>query len=109
MQSHEAFDDPADAPHQESSLEELMHKVARLSGEALPAGDAALVQQLRDAVRSRAVIEQAKGIIMGERRCTAEEAFAVLVKLSQESNLKLRDVAHGLVGEAGGWTARRPG
>jgi GAF domain-containing protein len=56
-----------------------------------------LAQHLRLAMASRAVIEQAKGIIMGERRCTAEEAFAVLKKASQDSNRKLRDVAAALV------------
>ena len=57
-------------------------------------------------MRSRAVIEQAKGIIMGQRRCTAEEAFEALVTMSQDANRKLRDIAHDLVDETGGWTAR---
>jgi AmiR/NasT family two-component response regulator len=43
------------------------------------------------------VIEQAKGIIMGDRRCSADEAFAILTKLSQDTNRKLRDVAVVLV------------
>jgi GAF domain-containing protein len=53
--------------------------------------------QLQAAMRSRAAIEQAKGILMGGRRCTAEEAFDILVKLSQDSNRKLRDVAQALL------------
>ena len=61
---------------------------------------AGLARDLQAAMASRAVIEQAKGIIMGERRCTADEAFAVLTKLSQDSNRKLRDVAAALVGRA---------
>jgi GAF domain-containing protein len=61
---------------------------------------AALAQQMQTAMQSRAVIEQAKGIIMGERRCTAEEAFAILTKVSQDSNRKLRDVATALVDRA---------
>ena len=52
------------------------------------------------AMRSRAVIEQAKGIIMGDRRCSADEAFAILTKLSQDTNHKLRDVAVALVKRA---------
>jgi AmiR/NasT family two-component response regulator len=51
-------------------------------------------------MESRAVIEQAKGIIMGQRRCTADEAFRLLSKLSQDSNRKLREVAEALVAEA---------
>lgn len=59
-----------------------------------------LAQQMEAAMRSRAVIEQAKGIIMGERRCTADDAFAILMKVSQDSNRKLRDVATALVERA---------
>jgi GAF domain-containing protein len=63
---------------------------------------AKLAQQLQTAMASRAVIEQAKGIIMGRRRCSAEEAFAVLTRISQDSNRKLRDVAAALVAKAQG-------
>jgi AmiR/NasT family two-component response regulator len=56
-----------------------------------------LANHMELAMRSRAVIEQAKGIIMGDRRCSADEAFAILTKLSQDTNHKLRDVAVALV------------
>jgi GAF domain-containing protein len=59
-----------------------------------------LAEQLQTAMDSRAVIEQAKGVLMGQRRCTAEEAFDILVKLSQQSNRKLREVAQALVDSA---------
>jgi GAF domain-containing protein len=58
---------------------------------------ATLAQHMQAAMLSRAVIEQAKGIIMAQRRCTAEQAFAILSKISQDSNRKLRDVAALLV------------
>jgi GAF domain-containing protein len=61
---------------------------------------ASLAHHMQTAMESRAVIEQAKGIVMGERRCTAEEAFGILVKVSQDSNRKLRDVAVALVDKA---------
>ncbi|HYN97490.1 MAG TPA: GAF and ANTAR domain-containing protein [Pilimelia sp.] len=61
---------------------------------------ATLAQHMQAAMASRAVIEQAKGVIMGERRCTAEEAFAILAKVSQDSNRKVREVAAALVDEA---------
>jgi GAF domain-containing protein len=61
---------------------------------------ATLAQHMQAAMESRAVIDQAKGIIMGERRCTADEAFAILTKVSQDSNRKLRDVAAALVATA---------
>jgi GAF domain-containing protein len=53
--------------------------------------------QLRKAMESRAVIEQAKGVIMGQSRCSAEEAFDVLVRASQRENRKLRDIALEIV------------
>ncbi len=56
-----------------------------------------LAKHMEIAMRSRAVIEQAKGIIMGDRRCSADEAFAILQKLSQDTNHKLRDVAVTLI------------
>jgi len=58
---------------------------------------ASLAQQMQAAMQSRAVIEQAKGILMGSRRCTADQAFAILNKISQDTNRKLRDVATTLV------------
>jgi hypothetical protein len=42
----------------------------------------------------------APGIVMADRRCTAEEAFRILVKVSQDTNRKLRDVATTLVNQA---------
>ncbi len=59
-----------------------------------------LTEQLRTALTSRSVIDQAMGIIMGQRRCTAEEAFAVLRAASQRRNIRLRDVARELVDSA---------
>ncbi|WP_306839760.1 GAF and ANTAR domain-containing protein [Catenuloplanes nepalensis] len=59
-----------------------------------------LAEQMRAAMEHRAVIEQAKGIIMAERRCTADEAFRILAGLSQDTNRKLRDVAAALVAQA---------
>jgi GAF domain-containing protein len=56
-----------------------------------------LAEQLQTAMESRAVIEQAKGILMAQQSCSADEAFNVLVKLSQQSNRKLREVAQALV------------
>ncbi|MFF0251122.1 ANTAR domain-containing protein [Micromonospora zamorensis] len=63
---------------------------------------ATLAAQMQEAMRSRAVIEQAKGIIMGDRRCSSEEAFALLSKISQDTNRKVREVAEALVAQAVG-------
>jgi len=59
-----------------------------------------VAEQLQQAMQSRAVIEQAKGILMAQRRCNAQRAFDLLVSASQRSNRKLRDVAQDLVDSA---------
>jgi GAF domain-containing protein len=58
------------------------------------------VEQMEAAMVSRATIEQAKGILMGGRHCGESEAFDILVRLSQQSGRKLRDVAAALVEQA---------
>jgi AmiR/NasT family two-component response regulator len=57
------------------------------------------VAQLREAMDRRAPIEQAKGALMQQMRCRAEEAFAELVRRSQRSHVKLHDVAVALLAE----------
>lgn len=52
-----------------------------------------LIGQLEEALQSRDVIGQAKGILMAQRRITAEAAFAELRRVSSQLNRKLRDVA----------------
>jgi GAF domain-containing protein len=56
-----------------------------------------LSDNLSAAMKSRAVIEQAKGIIMGSTGCTADEAFDQLTRQSQHENIKLRDIAAEIV------------
>jgi GAF domain-containing protein len=56
-----------------------------------------LGEDMAEAMKSRATIEQAKGILMGAQRCTADEAFQILVRASQRENRKLREIAAGLV------------
>lgn len=52
---------------------------------------------LREALRSRDVIGQAKGILMEREKITGDEAFARLRRSSQHLNVKLREVARRLV------------
>lgn len=65
---------------------------------------ATLISQLEQAIASRAVIEQAKGAVAVVRRISPDEAFAVLRTVSQESNVKLRDVAARTLAEFGALT-----
>ena len=53
--------------------------------------------QLRTAMMSRALIEQAKGILMERHKIKEDEAFTLLTHASQRTNAKLRDVAEELV------------
>ncbi|MCC8247675.1 GAF and ANTAR domain-containing protein [Saccharothrix luteola] len=55
--------------------------------------------QLRQALTSRAVIDQAKGIVMAVHRVGADEAFTMLVERSQRENVKLRDFAERFVND----------
>ena len=70
--------------------------VALLNASLLESREA-LARQLERAMASRAVIEQAKGIIMARTGCSAEEAFAVLARRSQNANRKLHDLAAEVV------------
>jgi GAF domain-containing protein len=56
-----------------------------------------LTDNLRIALTSRSVIDQAIGIVMGRERCSADQAFDVLRKVSQHRNTKLRHVATEVV------------
>lgn len=56
-----------------------------------------LTGHLREALESRDVIGQAKGIVMARRGCTPEAAFEALRKVSQQRNIKLRDIAEQVV------------
>ncbi len=67
-----------------------------------------LTEQLEQALSSRSVIDQAIGIIMGQQRCDAPTAFAVLRAASQSRNRKIRDIATDLVTSISG-TPAAPG
>lgn len=56
-----------------------------------------ITDQLRAALTSRTVIDQAIGIIMGQSRCDADVAFGMLRKASQNRNVKLRVVAAEII------------
>jgi hypothetical protein len=61
-----------------------------------------LADDLRAAMESRTTIDLAAGIIMGQNRCSQNEAMAILTRASSGRNMKLRDVAAGLVSSLDG-------
>ena len=59
-----------------------------------------LSEHLEVALKSRAEIDQATGIIMAATGCSADDAFQRLRQQSQHENIKLRDIAHEIVTRA---------
>jgi GAF domain-containing protein len=59
-----------------------------------------LTEQLQAALTSRAVIDQALGIVMSRTGGTEADAFASLRRRSQDTNVKLNVIARGIVDEA---------
>ena len=55
------------------------------------------IKDLRQALESRSVIDQAKGLIRSWLCCDEDEAFAALRTASQHANVKLRVLATELV------------
>ncbi|WP_313818484.1 GAF and ANTAR domain-containing protein [Citricoccus sp.] len=53
------------------------------------------------ALRSRTSIDLAVGVIMGQNRCSQEEAFKILTEVSSHRNIKVRDLATSLVDQVG--------
>ena len=65
-----------------------------------------LSDQLKEALESRAVIDQAKGILIAREGISPDEAFSLLLKASQAGNVKVRDIALQLVADAQGLSAK---
>ncbi|MFC5825577.1 GAF and ANTAR domain-containing protein [Nonomuraea insulae] len=63
--------------------------------------------QLKEALTTRAIIDQALGIVMAQRRCTAQQAFEILRHVSQDKNVKLQQLATSLVERVSGEPAQR--
>ena len=64
---------------------------------ALALAEAQRADQMHDALSSRDVIGQAKGILMERHGVTADAAFSVLSRVSQAENIKLAEVARRFV------------
>ena len=88
----------ADTDHTAGIVNSLLGDIALLHGE---------ITHLREALVSRAVIDQAKGMLMLSYRISDEAAFALLARLSQNTNTKLRVVAQAVV-DTSGWPNREP-
>ena len=69
------------------------HASLALAGAEIHAEDLAQLATLREALATRDVIGQAKGMLMAIRHIGADEAFDLLRRTSQDENVKLHEVA----------------
>ncbi|MDN3250290.1 ANTAR domain-containing protein [Streptomyces sp. ZSW22] len=88
---------PEPEQEQEPEPEQETEPPAAPSSPAPPAEQLHVLQeevdQLRRAIASRPVIDQARGVLMALHACTSDEAWHILREASQLSNTKLRTVA----------------
>ena len=63
---------------------------------AVAFSDAQEISQLNQALDTRDLIGQAKGILMERFKISSQQAFQILTRASSESNMKLREVADHL-------------
>jgi GAF domain-containing protein len=102
-----ALDVYADRPHKfdRATIEVIQREVAsassalRLAVRMEKHRDAEA--DLKAAMASRTTIDLAVGIVMGQNRCTQEQAFDILRSASSHRNVKLRDLAAELVATVG--------
>jgi GAF domain-containing protein len=90
-------DGPFDEATQQIGAAFAAYAGVAVANAGLYASTAALAANLQQALDSRAVIEQAKGVLMARFHCSADEAFHRLVHESNASNRKVRDIAHDIV------------
>jgi GAF domain-containing protein len=83
---------------EEATASLLAQQASAVLATAVAFADAAnLNGQLLDALATRDLIGQAKGILMAREQCDASAAFDILRRASQRTNRKLRDIAVDLV------------
>ncbi len=75
---------------------------AALALAARQASAAELTGQMQEALASRAVIDQALGVVMAQERCTGSQAFDILRSASHNRNIKLREIARQIVTSVSG-------
>jgi hypothetical protein len=91
-------------PDQLQLAELLVAYGGALVGAVFEYGDSRrTADQLRDAATARAIVDQAKGILMHALGCTADEALDRMRQVSQRSNIRATEVAQRVI------DAHRPG
>jgi hypothetical protein len=86
---------------------ELAELLVAFGGAVADYGDTQRVaDQLRDAASSRAIVDQAKGILMHALGCTADEALQRMREVSQRSGIRATEVARRIIGAHTGRSGR---
>jgi hypothetical protein len=94
-------------PDQLQLAELLVAYGGALVGAVADYGDSQRVaDQLRDAASSRAIVDQAKGILMHALGCSADEALARMREVSQRSNIRATEVAQRIIDAHSGRSGR---
>jgi hypothetical protein len=93
----------------EANLERLTESRSRMAATRIEVAEArserellhkSAFARLQARLDSMPVIEQAKGILMAQAACQPDEAFDILRRASQRSNVKVRDLASEIVRRA---------
>lgn len=58
------------------------------------------IHQLEEGMKTRQMVGQAVGLVMASQKVDADEAFRILVRISQRTNVKVRELAQRLIDEA---------
>jgi ANTAR domain len=94
-------------PEQLQLAELLVAYGGALVGAVADYGDSRRVaDQLRDAASARAIVDQAKGILMHALGCSADEALKRMREVSQRSNLRATEVAQRVIDAHSGRSGR---
>jgi ANTAR domain/GAF domain len=94
-------------PQQLQLAELLVAYGSALVGAVSQFGDSQrMAAQLRDAAEARALVDQAKGILMHALGCGADEALARMREVSQRSNIRATEVARRVIDAHGGRAGR---
>jgi hypothetical protein len=89
-------------PESVAAAERLIAFGAEIVGITAEYGEARrTAQQLRDAADSRAVVDQAKGVLMHALGCSADEALQRMRQTSQAANVKVTDIATRVIESRG--------
>ncbi|MGP4052112.1 ANTAR domain-containing protein [Streptomyces sp. 2A115] len=86
--AHSGADEPGDPPEPTAAPDTEIPRIVELQEE---------IGQLKEAVTSHAVVDQAIGMMVALGRVTPDQGWAVLRDVSQHTNIKLRNVAELII------------